>query len=127
MYFTAHCTEPTSPSALQVKEGCLFCNLINLISHGEKCCNMKAQYIVGLVLLCCIATVNAATPLWLLFVNSSCEGERFESSSVLPAAEMAVERISSTPSLLPGYSLNLTVTRQDRSRPIALKYTYCKG
>ena len=78
--------------------------------------SMKGQHAdyFGLLLLYCIATVNATTPLWLLFVSSRCDGERFESSSVLPAAEMAVERISSNPSLLPGYSLNLTVTRQVR-------------
>lgn len=77
--------------------------------------NMKAKhtmYIVGILLLCCTATVNAATPLWLLFVNSGCDGENFESSSVFPAVEMAVERINSNPSLLPGYSLNLTVSQQ---------------
>ena len=77
--------------------------------------NMKAQhtvYTVGILLLCCIASVNAATPLWLLFVNSRCDGENFESSSVFPAVEMAVERINGNPSLLPGYSLNLTVSQQ---------------
>ena len=76
---------------------------------------MKAHRTAGVLLLYCIATVNATTPLWLLFVSSRCDGEGFDSSSVLPAAEMAVERIISNPSLLPGYSLNLTVTRQVRS------------
>jgi len=90
---------------------------------------MKAQRTVGLLLLCCIATINATTPLWLLFVNSRCEGEGFESSSVLPAAEMAIERISSNPNLLPGYSLNLTVTLQvcSRAHPLAeLQNNICR-
>ena len=68
-------------------------------------------YLVGLLLLYCTASISATTPLWLLFVNSSCDGEGFESSSVFPAAEMAVERVNSNSSLLQGYSLNLTVTQ----------------
>ena len=63
------------------------------------------------LLLCCTASAIATTPLSLLFVNSSCDGEGFESGSVLPAAEMAVERVNSNSSLLQGYSLNLTVTQ----------------
>ena len=84
---------------------------------------MKAQcaeYLVGLLLLCFIATVNATTPLWLLFMNSCCDGEGFESSSVLPAVEMAIERINRNPSLLPGYPLNLTVSQQVCSTSYAL-------
>lgn len=75
--------------------------------HGQ-----NTRYLVGLMLLYCTASVySATTPLSLLFVRSFCDGEGFESSSVLPAAEMAVERVNSNPSLLQGYSLNLTVTQ----------------
>jgi len=53
-------------------------------------------------------------------VNSCCDGEGFESSSVLPAAEMAIERINRNPSLLPEYSLNLIVSQQVCSTSYAL-------
>ena len=77
----------------------------------------NTRCLVGLLLLYCTASVySATTPLSLLFVNSSCGGEGFESSSVLPAAEMAVERVNSNPSLLQGYSLNLTVTQVNYER-----------
>ena len=71
----------------------------------------NTMYLVGLLLLHCTASISATIPLSLLFVNSSCDGEGFESGSVLPAAEMAVERVNSNLSLLQGYSLNLTVTQ----------------
>ena len=71
----------------------------------------NTRYLVGLLLLYCTASISATIPLSLLFVNSSCDGEGFESGSVLPSAEMAVERVNSNLSLLQGYSLNLTVTQ----------------
>ena len=76
-----------------------------------KCLGWDVLTFKLLLLLCCTVSANATTPLWLLFVDSSCDGEGFESSSVLPAAEMAVERVNSNSSLLQGYSLNLTITQ----------------
>ena len=71
----------------------------------------NTRYLVGLLLLYCTASISATTPLWLLFVNSFCDGEGFESSSVFPAVEMAVERVNSNSSLLQGYSFNLSETQ----------------
>ena len=76
-----------------------------------KCLGWDVLTFKLLLLLCCTVCANATTPLWLLFVDSSCDGEGFESSSVLPAAEMAVERVNSNSSLLQEYSLNLTITQ----------------
>lgn len=83
-----------------------------------KITKMRAQYFawdsltVNLVLLlCCTASINAMNPLSLLFMRSRCDGEGFESNSVLPAAEIAVETVNNNTSLLPEYSLHLNVTQ----------------
>jgi len=44
-------------------------------------------------------------------MRSRCDGEGFESNSVLPAAEIAVETVNNNTSLLPEYSLHLNVTQ----------------
>lgn len=83
-----------------------------------KITKMRTQYFawdslrVNLVLLlCCTASINAMNPLSLLFMRSRCDGEGFESNSVLPAAEIAVETVNNNTSLLPEYSLHLNVTQ----------------
>ena len=81
-----------------------------------KCLGWDVLTFKLLLLLCCTVCADATTPLWLLFVDSSCGGEGFEASIVLPAAEMAVERVNSNSSLLQGYSLNLSVTQVCRHK-----------